>query len=97
MLISELTLCFILTLNDGTLSSYLTETFPTEMRYTGFALSFNLANAIFGGTAPMVSTWLIAVTGSTMSPAWYMVAVALVALVAMVLSHENSHKHLDEI
>jgi MHS family proline/betaine transporter-like MFS transporter len=97
VLIAELALCFILTLNDGTLSSYLTETFPTEMRYTGFALSFNLANAIFGGTAPMISTWLIAVTGSTMSPAWYMVAVALVALVAMALSHENSHKHLDEI
>ena len=97
VLIAELALCFILTLNDGTLSSYLTETFPTEMRYTGFALSFNLANAIFGGTAPMISTWLIAVTGSTMSPAWYMVGVALVALVAMVLSHENSHKHLDEI
>ncbi|NBI32187.1 MFS transporter [Enterorhabdus sp. P55] len=97
VLLAELALCFILTLNDGTLSSYLTETFPTEMRYTGFALSFNLANAIFGGTAPMISTWLIAVTGSTMSPAWYMVAVALVALVAMALSHENSHKHLDEI
>ena len=97
VLIAELALCFILTLNDGTLSSYLTDTFPTEMRYTGFALSFNLANAIFGGTAPMISTWLIAVTGSTMSPAWYMVAVALVALVAMALSHENSHKHLDEI
>ena len=97
VLIAELALCFILTLNDGTLSSYLTETFPTEMRYTGFALSFNMANAIFGGTAPMISTWLIAVTGSTMSPAWYMVAVALVALVAMALSHENSHKHLDEI
>ena len=97
VLLAELALCFILTLNDGTLSSYLTETFPTEMRYTGFALSFNLANAIFGGTAPMISTWLIAVTGSTMSPAWYMVAVALVALVALALSHENSHKHLDEI
>ena len=97
VLLAELALCFILTLNDGTLSSYLTETVPTEMRYTGFALSFNLANAIFGGTAPMISTWLIAVTGSTMSPAWYMVAVALVALVAMALSHENSHKHLDEI
>ena len=94
---AELVLCFILTLNDGTLSSYLTETFPTEMRYTGFALSFNLANAIFGGTAPMISTWLIAVTGSTMSPAWDMVAVALVALVAMILSHDNSHKNLDEI
>lgn len=93
----ELVMCFVLTINDGTLSSYLTETFPTEVRYTGFALSFNLANAIFGGTAAMIGTWLIATTGSTLSPAWYMVGVSVVALVAMILSHENSHKHLDEI
>ena len=93
----ELVMCFVLTINDGTLSSYLTETFPTEVRYTGFALSFNLANAIFGGTAAMIGTWLIDVTGSTLSPAWYMVGVSVVALVAMILSHENSHKDLDNI
>ena len=93
----ELVMCFVLTINDGTLSSYLTETFPTEVRYTGFALSFNLANAIFGGTAAMIGTWLISVTGSTLSPAWYMVGVSVVALVAMILSHENSGKHLDEV
>ena len=84
----ELVMCFVLTINDGTLSSYLTETFPTDVRYTGFALSFNMANAIFGGTAAMIGT---------LAPAWYMVAVAAVALVAMILSHENSHKKLDEI
>ncbi len=93
----ELVMCFVLTINDGTLSSYLTETFPTDVRYTGFALSFNMANAIFGGTAAMIGTALIAATGSTLAPAWYMVAVAAVALVAMILSHENSHKKLDEI
>ena len=93
----ELVMCFVLTINDGTLSSYLTETFPTEVRYTGFALSFNMANAIFGGTAAMIGTWLISATGSTLSPAWYMVGVSAVALVAMVLSHENSDKHLDEV
>lgn len=93
----ELVMCFILTINDGTLSSYLTETFPTDVRYTGFALSFNLANAIFGGTAAMISTALIAATGSNLAPAWYMVAVSVVALVAMILSHENSDKALHEI
>ncbi|WP_165062497.1 MULTISPECIES: MFS transporter [unclassified Adlercreutzia] len=93
----ELVMCFVLTINDGTLSSYLTETFPTDVRYTGFALSFNLANAIFGGTAAMIGTALISATGSNLAPAWYMVVVAVVALVAMILSHENSHKHLDEI
>lgn len=93
----ELVMCFVLTINDGTLSSYLTETFPTDVRYTGFALSFNLANAIFGGTAAMISTWLISTTGSNVAPAWYMVVISLIALLAMIMSKENSHKDLDSI
>lgn len=97
VLIVELALCAALTANDGTLSSYLTETFPTDVRFSGFALSFNLANALFGGTAPFIATWLIWATGSSLSPAWYMVAVAAVALVAMVLSHENTDKDLADI
>ncbi len=45
----------------------------------------------------MISTALIAATGSTVAPAWYMVIIALIALIAMILSHENSHKDLDSI
>ena len=82
---------------DGTLSSYLTETFPTSVRFTGFAFSFNLANAIFGGTASFIATGLIALTGSSIAPAWYMVGVAAIALVAMILSHENTDKDLNHI
>ena len=97
VLVVELLMCAALTINDGTLASYLTETFPTEVRYSGFALSFNMANAIFGGTAALVSTTLIAATGSNMAPAWYMVAIAAIALVAMLLSKENSGKELSEV
>lgn len=93
----ELVMCLALTINDGTLSSYLTETFPTSVRYTGFALSFNLANALFGGSASFIATALIAATGSNLAPAWYMVAVSCVALVAMILSHEHSDKDLSEV
>ena len=35
VLIVELAMCATLTANDGTLSSYLTETFPTSVRFTG--------------------------------------------------------------
>nr|WP_225431576.1 MFS transporter [Bifidobacterium platyrrhinorum] len=97
VLIVELAMCATLTANDGTLSSYLTETFPTSVRFTGFAFSFNLANAIFGGTASFVATGLIALTGSSIAPAWYMVGVAAIALVAMILSHENTDKDLNHI
>ena len=97
VLVVELVLCLALTINDGTLSSYLTETFPTAVRYTGFALSFNMANAIFGGSASFISTALIAATGSNLAPAWYMVGVSCLALVAMILSHEHTGKDLADV
>jgi len=84
----------MLTMNDGTLPCFLSEIFPTRVRYSGFALSFNLANAIFGGTAPFVATWLIQLTGNKLAPAWYLVAAAAIALVAMVVSRETSREPL---
>ena len=97
ILVVELAMCFLLTINDGTLSSYLTETFPTDVRYSGFALSFNLANALFGGSASFISIALIEATGNAIAPAWYMVVISAIALVAMIMSHEHSGKDLSEI
>ena len=42
----------LLSMNGGTLPTFLCELFPTRVRFSGFALSFNAANALFGGTAP---------------------------------------------
>lgn len=84
----------MLTMNDGTLPCFLSEIFPTKIRYSGFALSFNLANAVFGGTAPLVATWLIQTTGNKLAPAWYLVAAALIAMVAMLASRETAGKPL---
>ena len=86
----------LLTINDGTLPCFLSEIFPTRVRYSGFAFSFNTANALFGGTAPFVATWLIAATGSKLAPAWYLVAAAAVALVAMLLARETAGKPLED-
>ncbi len=97
VLVVELVMCLLLTINDGTLSSYLTETFPTAVRYTGFALSFNLANALFGGSASFISTWLIDVTQNNLAPAWYMVGISIIALVAMIASHEHTGKALSDV
>ena len=86
----------LLTINDGTLPCFLSEIFPTKVRYSGFAFSFNAANALFGGTAPFVATWLIGVTGSKLAPAWYLVAAAAVALIAMLLARETAGKPLED-
>ncbi len=84
----------MLTLNDGTLPSFLAEMFPTRVRYSGFAISFNLSNALFGGTAPMMATLLIAATANDLAPAYYLVGAAVISLVAVSLSRETSREPL---
>lgn len=86
----------MLTVNDGTLATFLAEVFPTPVRYTGFALAFNSANALLGGTAPFVATWLIAVTGSTAAPAWYLTVIAVGALGAMLTVRETAFSELPD-
>ena len=97
VLVIQIVLGAMLTLNDGTLPSFLAEMFPTRVRYSGFAVSFNLANAIFGGTAPFVATLLISRTGSNIAPAWYLVAAAAVSMAAVLASRETSREPLREV
>ena len=84
----------MLTLNDGTLPSFLAEMFPTKVRYSGFAVSFNLSNALFGGTAPFVATLLIATSGNLLAPGWYLMRAAVISLIAVACSMETSRKPL---
>ncbi|MCC5672816.1 MFS transporter [Kocuria rhizophila] len=94
VLLVQVVLGAMLTLNDGTLPSFLAEQFPTRIRYSGFAVSFNLSNAIFGGTAPFMATLLISAFHSQLAPAWYLMAAAAVSFVAVALSHETHREPL---
>ena len=58
----------------------LAELFPTSVRFTGIALSYNLSAAIFGGTAPIVSTFLIRHTGMNEIVAVYIIIVSFISL-----------------
>ncbi|KSU64174.1 MFS transporter [Arthrobacter sp. NIO-1057] len=94
IILVQIALGAMLALNDGTLPSFLAEMFPTRVRYSGFAVSFNLSNALFGGTAPFIATLLIATSGSVIAPGWYLMAAAVISLVAVASSVETSRKPL---
>jgi len=70
------------------------ELFPTSVRYSGVSLGFNLATILGGATAPYIATWLVQQTGSSMSPAWYVVAVAAIGLATLATVHETANKPL---
>ncbi|MCP3725321.1 MFS transporter [Paraburkholderia sp. CNPSo 3272] len=77
-------------------AALLSEIFPTRTRYTASAITYNLAYTIFGGTAPLVATWLIESTGNSISPAYYLIAVSLLALVGGMSLPETSRISLDD-
>jgi MHS family proline/betaine transporter-like MFS transporter len=66
--------------------------FPAPIRYTASALAYNVTVALLGGTAPYVSTWLVARTGSPLAPAAYLVVMALVALTTAVVGMRSRSK-----
>jgi len=75
------------------------ELFPTRNRYSGAAIGYNAAYLVFGGTAPLFSTYLVEVTGSLLAPAVYMaVLAACVFLVAIRLpeSYKSSLVHRED-
>ncbi|MCH9666391.1 MAG: MFS transporter [Actinomycetia bacterium] len=62
----------------ATISAMFPAMFPTQVRYAGFAIAYNVSTSIFGGTAPAVNEWLITESGNNLWPAFYMmIAVAI--------------------
>jgi MFS transporter, MHS family, citrate/tricarballylate:H+ symporter len=68
----------------------LTEGLPKPIRGGALATIYAIAIACFGGTAQLIVTWLIHVTGSALAPAWYLLLAAAVGLAAMVMMRETA-------
>jgi MHS family proline/betaine transporter-like MFS transporter len=77
---------------SGVLPSLLSEQFPVETRAIGVSLGFSTAVSIFGGLAPLVATWLIAATGDSLSPSYYLIFTALLSLFALMVIRWRSRR-----
>ena len=68
-------------------STYATmsELLPTRVRSTGIAVAYNIPVAIFGGSAPFISTWLIQQTGDITSPWYFYIGTGLASLIALIV------------
>lgn len=77
-------------------AALLSECFPTRSRYTASAITYNVAYTLFGGTAPLVATWLIEQSGSRLAPAFYLVVIALLALIGGLALPETSRVSLHD-
>lgn len=71
----------------GPLAALMSDIFPTRMRTTGLAVSYSFCVAIFGGFAPFINAWLIAATGVTAAPSYYLMFAAAISLAALAAQY----------
>lgn len=78
-------------LYSSSVTALMTDMIPARVRATVVAFSFNTPIALFGGTAPLIATWLTKSTGDVTSPAWYFLATALVTTVALLAIKKSDY------
>jgi metabolite-proton symporter len=75
----------------GPLGTFLSELFPTAVRYSGASLTFNMAGIIGAAFAPMIAIWL-ASTYSLTYVGFYLTIAACISLVSLVAISKKEHK-----
>jgi MFS transporter, MHS family, proline/betaine transporter len=83
-------------LYSGCMGATMVELFPTRTRYSGIAIGYNVGQALLGGTAPLIATALIDVTGNNLAPVYYLIAGALLGGFASLFIKPRHGQALDE-
>ena len=89
LLMGLMLVCF-----NSTMPSTLPALFPTEIRYGGLSIAFNIAVSLFGGTTAAVCGGLVILTGDLDMPAFYLMAAGVIGAVAMYFTPESAGRRL---
>ncbi len=82
------------TMTSAPVFNYLNQLFPTSRRYSGIAIPWSLSMAIFGGTAPIISQYLVGTWQFVAGPAIYVSLSAVTAFIAIISSSLLSSRRL---
>jgi MHS family proline/betaine transporter-like MFS transporter len=78
----------------GVAPATLVEWFPTKYRLTGYSVIYNIGVGIFGGSTPVICTWLIKISGNNLAPAYYLSFFIIISLVGLLLMKDRSREML---
>lgn len=85
-------------LTFGPMGAVLPELFPTNVRYTGSAISYNVASILGAAVAPFIAVWLWQLGGgSTWLVGLYLSSMAVLTLVALFLSRETRDRDYQQV
>lgn len=96
MLISQVCFAIFLCFAYAAIPAALVELVGTHIRYTAMSFPYNFSNALFGGTAPLVATFLIGITGTPLAPSFYLIFAGIVMIFFVTLLKESNRRALKQ-
>jgi len=81
----------------GPQAAFITELFPTRIRYSGVSLAYQLTSIVAGSLAPIIALWLYKTYGSATPVAIYVAAACLVSGLSALLARETKGVELASI
>lgn len=88
-----LILAVLLNCFTGVMASILPAIFPTKIRYSALAISFNISVLIAGAT-PTAAAWLVEATNNLYMPAYYLMVIAVIGMITAIVMKETANKPL---
>jgi MFS family permease len=81
----------------GPQAAFVTEQFPTRVRYTGASLAYTLVGIVGGGLAPVMFATMLRAYGTTFAISLYLTAALGVTGIALLIARETSHLSLEQL
>ena len=81
----------------GPMGALLPELFPTNVRYTGSAISYNVSSILGAAVAPLIALWLWELgDGAPWLVGLYLSAMGVLTFIALLLSKETKDNDYEE-
>jgi MFS transporter, MHS family, proline/betaine transporter len=80
----------------GLQGAMVVEIFPLRTRVTSMSFAYSVTLALAGGSAPLVSAWLIETLGQPLAPAYYIMLYGAIGLAIMLPMAETNTRRLDD-
>lgn len=77
-------ICILLAMYLGPMATLLAELMPTKVRYTGVSIAYNTALALFGGTTPLINTYMITQLNIITAPGVLLTVSAIISLIGLL-------------
>lgn len=93
-IVSQVVFAVIVGITLGAFPPAIMELYPTRVRSSALAVSYNSVSGFVGGTTPLIATYLISVICSPLAPALYLGLAGLISLVPALALKETAGQPL---